>query len=267
MNKSVALGMTLALLSATSFYATADQIIRIGFNPGPYKEQFEKGVAPYLLSKGYKIEYKDFSDGIQVNDAVARGDIEANIMQHPVYLKAINERLGTDNVGIVQVPTPPMGLYGGKLTTLGTPAAGTVVSVPNQPSNEYRAVLVLESLGWVKIKPDSDPATFSQRNIVANPYKIVLKEMDNAQQVRALPDVDYGLIQGNFAVTSGMALTSALKLEAATSHFINVVTVAGKNQKAQFAKDIIDGYHSADFKKYILSHPQYDGYLLPDYLK
>ncbi|WP_228742229.1 MetQ/NlpA family ABC transporter substrate-binding protein, partial [Klebsiella quasipneumoniae] len=129
MNKSVALGMTLALLSATSFYATADaQIIRIGFNPGPYKEQFEKGVAPYLLSKGYKIEYKDFSDGIQVNDAVARGDIEANIMQHPVYLKAINERLGTDNVGIVQVPTPPMGLYGGKLTTLGTPAAGTVVS-------------------------------------------------------------------------------------------------------------------------------------------
>ena len=151
-------------------------------------------------------------------------------MQHPVYLKAINERLGTDNVGIVQVPTPPMGLYGGKLTTLGTPAAGTVVSVPNQPSNEYRAVLVLESLGWVKIKPDSDPATFSQRNIVANPYKIVLKEMDNAQQVRALPDVDYGLIQGNFAVSSGMALTSALKLEAATSHFINVVTVAGKNQ-------------------------------------
>lgn len=61
------------------------------------------------MSKGYKIEYKDFSDGIQVNDAVARGDIEANIMQHPVYLKAINERLGIDNVGIVQVPTPPMG--------------------------------------------------------------------------------------------------------------------------------------------------------------
>ncbi|EOA6606788.1 TPA: methionine-binding protein [Klebsiella pneumoniae] len=268
MNKSVARGIALALLSATSFYAAADaHLIRVGFNPGPYKEQFEKGVAPYLLSKGYKIEYKDFSDGIQVNDAVARGDIEANIMQHPVYLKAINERLGIDNVGIVQVPTPPMGLYGGKLTTLGTPAAGTVVSVPNQPSNEYRAVLVLESLGWVKIKPDSDPATFSQRNIVDNSYKIVLKEMDNAQQVRALPDVDYGLIQGNFAVSSGMSLTSALKLEAATSHFINVVTVAGKNQKAQFAKDIIDGYHSAEFKKYILSHPQYDGYLLPDYLK
>jgi D-methionine transport system substrate-binding protein len=77
--------------------------------------------------------------------------------------------------------------------------------------------------------------------------------MDNAQQVRALPDVDYGLIQGNFAVSSGMALNSALQLETATSHFINVVTVAGKNKDAQFAKDIIAGYHSADFKNYILT--------------
>ena len=108
MNKSVARGIALALLSATSFYAAADaHLIRVGFNPGPYKEQFEKGVAPYLLSKGYKIEYKDFSDGIQVNDAVARGDIEANIMQHPVYLKAINERLGIDNVGICLLYTSP----------------------------------------------------------------------------------------------------------------------------------------------------------------
>ena len=96
-------------------------------------------------------------------------------MQHPVYLKAINERLGTDNVGIVQVPTPPMGLYGGKLTTLGTPAAGTVVSVPNQPSNEYRAVLVLESLGWVKIKPDSDPATFPSAISLPTPIKSCLR--------------------------------------------------------------------------------------------
>jgi D-methionine transport system substrate-binding protein len=77
--------------------------------------------------------------------------------------------------------------------------------------------------------------------------------MDNAQQVRALPDVDYGLIQGNFAVSSGMALNSALQLETATSQFINVVTIAGKNKDAQFAKDIIAGYHSADFKKYILT--------------
>lgn len=82
-----------------------------------------------------------------------------------------------------------------------------------------------------------------------------------------IPDVDYGVIQGNFAVSSGMKLNSALKLEAATSQFINVVTVAGKNKQAQFARDIIAGYHSAEFKSYITGNAQYAGYLLPDYFK
>lgn len=270
MRRSLISGLVVALLSSAVVISTAhadDKLIRVGFNPGPYKEQFQKGVAPFLIKKGYKVEYKDFSDGIQVNDAVARGNIEANIMQHPVYLKSVNERLGIDNVGIVQVPTPPMGLYAGKLNTLDTPKPGTVISVPNQAPNEYRALLVLQSLGWVKLKADIDPATFSQKAISENPYKIVLKEMDNAQQVRALPDVDFGLIQGNFAVSSGMKLSSALKLETPTSQFINVVTVAGKNKDAQFAKDIVAGYHSAEFKTYITSHSQYEGYLQPSYFK
>jgi len=245
----------------------ANKVIRLGFNPGPYKEQFQKGVAPYLQQKGYRLEYRDFSDGIQVNNAVSTGEIEANIMQHPIYLQSVNERLGIDNVGIVQVPTPPMGLYSVKHGAADTPAPGTVISVPNQASNEYRAALLLQDLGWIKIAPGVDPATFSQKNISENRYKIQLKEMDNAQQVRALPDVDYGAIQGNFAVSSGMKLSSALRLENPVKGFINVVTVAGKNKDAPFAKDIIAGYHSTEFKRYILHDSQYTGYLLPDYLK
>lgn len=263
----LSISAALSCVSIVSVVHADDKVIRVGFNPGPYKEQFQNGVAPYLIKKGYKVEYKDFSDGIQVNDAVARGSIEANIMQHPVYLKSVNERLGINNVGIVQVPTPPMGLYSDKITALETPKPGTVISVPNQAPNEYRALLVLQNLGWVKLKPESDPATFSQKFISENPYKLVFKEMDNAQQVRALPDVDYGLIQGNFAVSSGMKLDSALKLEAPTSQFINVVTVAGKNKDAAFAKDIVAGYQSDEFKNYIRSHRQYDGYLQPDYFK
>ncbi|WP_413739275.1 MetQ/NlpA family ABC transporter substrate-binding protein [Sodalis sp. RH21] len=247
--------------------AGQDKTLKLGFNPGPYKEQFEKGVAPYLQQKGYAIEYRDFSDGIQVNNAVNTGEIDANIMQHPVYLKSVNERLGIDNIGIVQVPTPPMGLYSNKHTNANPPAPGAVISVPNQPSNEYRAALLLQDLGWIKIAPNVDPATFSQKNISDNPYKIQFKEMDNAQQVRALPDVDYGAIQGNFAVSSGMKLSSALRLENPTQGFINVVTVAGKNKDAPFAKDIIEGYHSAAFKQYIHGDSQYAGYLLPDYLQ
>ncbi|WP_240155259.1 MetQ/NlpA family ABC transporter substrate-binding protein [Candidatus Pantoea multigeneris] len=256
---------TAAIASQANDNAT--KTLRIGFNPGPYKEQFEQGVAPELIKQGYKIEYKDFSDGIQVNDAVDKGGIEANIMQHPVYLASVNDRLGIHNIGIVQVPTPPMGIYSNSQQQVTQPKEGAVVSVPNQPSNEYRAALLLQDLGWLKVDPKSDAATFSQRNITANPYHIVLKEMDNAQQVRALPDTDFGVIQGNFAVSSGLKLASALKLENPRSQFINVVTIAEKNKDSQWAKDIVAGYHSAAFKHYILSHHQYDGYLLPDYLK
>src|SRR5471030_2072581 len=267
---SVALAIAAVLgLSVLTVANASDQkkIIRLGFNPGPYKEQFQKGVAPYLQQKGYQLEYRDFSDGIQVNNAVSTGEIDANIMQHPVYLQSINDRLGINNIGIVQVPTPPMGLYSVKHKAADVPTSSTVISVPNQPSNEYRAALLLQDLGWIKIAPNVDPATFSQKNISDNPYKIQLKEMDNAQQVRALPDVDYGAIQGNFAVSSGIKLASALRLENPTKGFINVVTVAGKNKDAPFVKDIIEGYHSAAFKQYILNNNQYNGYLLPDYLK
>lgn len=267
---SMALAFAAVLWLPVSTAANADgqnKIIRLGFNPGPYKEQFQKGVAPYLQQRGYQLAYRDFSDGIQVNNAVNTGEIDANIMQHPVYLQSINDRLGINNIGIVQVPTPPMGLYSLKHQTAGAPQPGTVISVPNQPSNEYRAALLLQDLGWIKIAANADPATFSQKYISENPYKIQLKELDNAQQVRALPDVDYGAIQGNFAVSSGMKLTSALRLENPVKGFINVVAIAGKNKDAQFAKDIIAGYHSAAFKQYILNDNQYNGYLLPDYLK
>jgi len=270
MCKSLIGGLVFTLLSSSVVFSVAhadDKKIRIGFNPGPYKEQFQKGVEPYLNKHGYTVEYKDFSDGVQVNDAVSRGSIDANIMQHPVYMQSVNERLGIDNIGIVQVPTPPMGLYSEKIKVLETPKPGTVVSIPNQASNAYRAALVLQDIGWIKIRPDSDPATFSQRFVSDNPYKIVLKEMDNAQQVRSLPDVDFGLIQGNFAVSSGMKLDSALELEKPTSKFVNVVTIAGKNKDADFAKALVDGYHSEEFKNYIRTHPQYAGYMLPDYFK
>ncbi|CFQ53688.1 methionine ABC transporter substrate-binding protein [Yersinia aleksiciae] len=258
--------LSLIILTSLNAHSEEQKLIKLGFNPGPYKEQFEKGVAPYLINKGYRIEYKDFNDGIQVNNAVSTGEIDGNIMQHPIYLQAINDRLRIDNTGIVQVPTPPMGLYSNQHQKEDKPKDGAWISVPNQPSNEYRAALLLQSIGWIKLKERIDPATFSQKDIAENPYHLVIKEMDNAQQVRALPDVDFGAIQGNFAVSNGIKLTSALQLEKPTTQFVNVVTVAGKNKDAEFAKDIIAGYHSPEFKKYILENEKYSGYMLPDYL-
>ncbi len=255
----------LAAAPAASAAGPTPGTLRIGFNPGPYKEEFQGGVAPQLQKKGYRIEYIDFSDGIQVNNALATGLIEANIMQHPVYLKSINERLGIDNAALVQVPTAPMGLYSDKHGRTPRPPVGATVSVPNQAPNEYRALLLLQALGWLRVAPESDPATFSRRNVTENPYRLKIVEMDNAQQVRALPDVDYGAIQGNFAVAAGLKLTSAIQLEKASVPFTSVVAIAGRNRDVQFARDIAEGFRSREFQAYIRSHHQYDGYMLPTY--
>ncbi|WP_028984063.1 MetQ/NlpA family ABC transporter substrate-binding protein [Sporolactobacillus terrae] len=238
--------------------------ITLGFNPGPYQEEFEKGVAPYLKKKGYKIHYKNFTDGVQVNVAVAQGAIDANVMQHPVFMESVNKQEGLHNTGIVQVPTPPMGLYSGKTKTTSI-RKGAVVAVPNQASNMYRALVVLQDLGWVKLRKGTDPSTASLKDVVENKHQLNLKPMDNAQEARALKDVDYAVIQGNFAVSSGMKLSSALQLEKMTNRFTNVVTVDEKNKNAQWAKDIVSGYHTQEFKHYIKSHAEYDGYHLPSY--
>lgn len=244
---------------------TDQKTLHISFNPGPYSDQFKQGVAPYLEKKGYEITYKEFTDGIQPNVAVANGDIDANVFQHSLYLQSINEREKIDLVGVVQVPTPPMGLYSKKHTSLDEISDGAQVNLPNEPVNMLRALNVLKDVGWITLKEDIEPLQTSLSDIVTNPHNIKFIAVDPAQGPRALEDVDYAAIQGNFAVSNKIPLTSALQLENMTDPFTNIVAVDSKNKDAQFVKDIIEGYHSAEFKDYIKSNPDYEGYKLPDY--
>ncbi len=131
------LATTLSALTAlTSISAHAAdskntaQELRVGFVPGPYADEFKAGVEPQLRKKGYAIKYVEFSTGLEANQAVYRGEIVADVMQHEVYLKSCNERNGTDLVGVVQVPTPPMGLYSKKHRTLAEVKPGARVAVP-----------------------------------------------------------------------------------------------------------------------------------------
>ncbi|MBS4207018.1 MetQ/NlpA family ABC transporter substrate-binding protein [Bacillus sp. FJAT-50079] len=239
--------------------------IRISFNPGPYNDQFKNGVAPYLEKEGYTIEYKDFTDGIQPNVAVAKGDLDANVHQHTLYLDSINEREKIEVAGAIQVPTPPMGLYSKKHSSLDEVSDGAQVNLPNEPVNLLRALKVLEEVGWIQIKENIDPLQASIHDIEANPHNLKFLETDPAQGPRALEDVDFALIQGNFAVANNIKLTSALQLETLTDPFMVIVGVDKQNLDQPFVKDIIKGYHSQEFKDYITSNPDYDGYQLPEY--
>lgn len=243
--------------------AAGDKTISIGFNPGPYLEMFTEGIEPILEAEGYTVETKDFTDGVIVNVALRDGEIDANIMQHPVYLESINEQEGLSNAALVQVPGPPMALFGGKKATLDDVETGSTVAVPNQPANQYRALKVLESVGWVTLSDDIDPATTSLADVVENTHDLSFVEMENAQQVPALADVDYSVIQGNFIVSGGLDLGDALQLEDLTDEFSVVVAVDEKNLDSDWAKAIKAAYESDAFADYIAENAQYDGYNLP----
>jgi D-methionine transport system substrate-binding protein len=253
-----------ALLATTVAAATE---LSVGFMPGPYRDAFAKAIAPQLEKQGYTIRYVEFSQGVQPNDAVERGQIQANIFQHSLYLEATNKRQGFDLVPVVHVPTPPMGLYSQRHKSLAAVPDGATVTLPADPVNAARALNILAAAGWVQVKPGVDPLTVSERDIVANPKKLRLVPLDAAQAPRSLADADIAAVQGNFAVASGLKLTDALRLEDMTLPYVNVVAVKRGNAGAKFAQDIVAAYRSPEFQKAFLANPVWAGYRLPDYFK
>lgn len=237
--------------------------IKIGFNPGPYLEMFTDGILPILEDEGYDVETVDFTDGIVVNVAVSDGEIDANIMQHPIYMDFVNAQEGIDNAALVQVPTPNMALFGGKKTSLDDVTDGSTVTVPNAPSNLYRALLVLRDIGWVDFDDVDDPNTADLSIITDNPKNLNITPIENAQQVPALQDVDYAVIQGNFIVAGGLDYDDALAVEDQPIDFSNVVTVRAGDVDSDWAQAIKAAYESPEFIDYITSNPAYDGYNLP----
>lgn len=256
-------GGSTATPDADSSDAPEKTEISIGFNPGPYLEMFQDGILPILEEDGYTVETVDFTDGIVVNVAVSTGEIDANIMQHPVYLDFVNQQEGITNAPLVQIPTPRMGLFGGKQTSLDDVPDGATVTVPNSPSNLYRGLLILRDVGWIDFDDVEDPNTADLSIITDNPYNLNITPIENAQQVPALQDVDYATIQGNFIVAGGLDYDEALAVEDQPVEFSNVVTVREEDVESPWALAIKAAYESPEFIEYITSNPQYDGYNLP----
>ncbi|MFG6502995.1 MetQ/NlpA family ABC transporter substrate-binding protein [Microbacterium sp. P05] len=254
--------------AATSEAPTDDKTdLKIGFNPGPYREMFEGGILPILEEDGYSVESTEFTDGIVVNVAVAQNEIDANIMQHPVYLDFVNDKEGIDNAPLVQIPTPRMALFGGKKTSLDDVADGSTVTVPDSPSNLYRGLLVLRDVGWIDFDDVEDPNTVTLSIITDNPHNLNITQIENAQQVPALQDVDYATIQGNFIVAGGLDYDDALAVEDQPLEFSNVVAVRETDLETPWAEAIKAAYQSPEFIEYITSNPQYDGYQLPSWFE
>ncbi|GGC65489.1 methionine-binding protein [Chelatococcus reniformis] len=260
-----AVGTLAAAPVARAEAPVAKKELKVGFVPGPYIDEFRVGVEPWLTKRGYTVKYYNFSAGLEANNAVFKDEIDANVMQHTVYLNAYNDRNKTDLAGIVHVPTPPMGLYSRAYKAAADVKAGATVAVPSDPVNLERALKILRDLGWIELKSNGNPVDVTELDVIKNPRGVKIVPLEAAQAPRALDDVELAAVQGNFAIFSGLKLSEALALEKMTTPYINVVAIRKGNVDTAWARDIAAAYKSDDFKAAIRADRFYDGFRLPDY--
>lgn len=247
----------LLILAADSSVA---KNLTIGTTAGDFADLAKEGLKPQLEAKGYKVKLVEFTDYVTPNIALAEGRVDVNIFQHKPYLDQFAKEKGLKLSVLAQVPTAPLGLYPGKLKSLDAVKVGSSIAIPNDPTNLSRALTILSDVGWISIKPGVNPLLVSVRDVAVNEKKLKITPLEAAQIPRATQDVDFAIINGNYATNAGIALTSALVQEQSDLH-VNWAVVAEKNLSAVFAKDLLAALNSEEFKKY--ANTRFKGYKLP----
>jgi D-methionine transport system substrate-binding protein len=235
----------------------------IGATAGPYADQVKLGIKPLLEARGYKVKVVEFNDYIQPNFALAQGDLDANAFQHIVYLTkfATENKLRLSEV--IKVPTAPIAVYSRKHKSLAEVKDGSTVALPNDPTNAARALVVLEQIGWLKLREGYDPIRASEKDVAVNTKKIKLIPLEAAQLPRSLDDTDFSFVNGNFALASGLKLTEALALEKTSPTYQNLVAVRTADKDAPWVKDIADAYRSREFLA--ITETRFAGFVKTDY--
>jgi D-methionine transport system substrate-binding protein len=251
------------LLSTLAANAQEKKEIVFGATAGPYADQIKLGIKPILEKKGYKVRIVEFNDYIQPNFALAQGDLDANAFQHIVYLTkfATENKLALSE--LIKVPTAPIAVYSRKHQSLSEVKEGSTVALPNDPTNAARALVVLEQIGWIKLREGYDPIRASEKDVAVNIRKIRLIPLEAAQLPRSLDDTDYSFVNGNFALASGLKLTEALALEKTSATYQNLVAVRTADKDAPWVKDIADAYRSREFL--VVTESRFAGFVKTDY--
>jgi D-methionine transport system substrate-binding protein len=239
--------------------------IRFGATAGPYADQIRYGIKPLLEKEGYKVTIVEFTDYVQPNLALADGALDANAFQHEIYLKKFSGDHDLKLSELIKVPTAPIGAYSHRFKSLADVKDGSTVSLPNDVTNQARAIVLLEQIGWVTLKPGTNPVTSSERDIATNPHKLKLLPLDAAQLPRSLDDVDYAFINGNFALAAGLKLTDSLLLEKIPPHYLNLVAVRTADLDKPYVQDIANAYRSPEFRHVV--DERFKGFTRPDYLR
>ena len=241
-----------------------DKTITVAATPSPHAEILNNAVKPLLEKEGYTLEVKEFTDYVQPNTVTEEGEVDANYFQHITYLNNFNEEKGTHLVSVANVHYEPFGLYPGKTKSLDALADGATVAVPNDATNEARALLLLQDAGLIKLA-DGAGINATTNDIVENPKNLKLHEVEAATVPNVVADVDIACINGNYAIPAGFKTSDALATESATSlaaeAYANVLVVKDGNQDSDKIKALVKALTSDEVRTYI--NDTYAGAVVP----
>ncbi|MCR4942822.1 MAG: MetQ/NlpA family ABC transporter substrate-binding protein [Campylobacter sp.] len=250
---------SLLALGIVAFANAADNNkIIVAATPVPHAEILQ-AAQPLLKAEGFELEIKEFNDYTVPNLATQDGDVDANFFQHLPYLQEFNKNKGTTLVQTVGVHIEPMGVYSSKIKDIKELKDGDSVAVPNDPTNESRALDVLASAGLIKL---NDNPLKTPLDITENPKNLKFSEIETAQLPRTLDDVNIAVINTNYALNAKLnPLKDALVLESKDSPYVNYLVVKTGNENSPKTKALNKVLNSKEIKEFI--EKKYQGAILP----
>lgn len=239
--------------------------IVVGATPSPHAEILN-AAKDALKEKGYELVVKEYTDYVQPNLALDSKDLDANFFQHKPYLDQFNEEKKTNLVSAAPIHYEPFGIYAGKTKTLEELKDGAQIAVPNDVSNEARALLLLADNGLIELKEGVELEA-TKNDIVKNDKNFKIIEVEAAQIPRSLGDVDIAVINGNYAIEAGLKVSQALVVEDASSVaatlYSNIIAVRSGDETNEKTKALVEVLTSDEIKKFI--NDKYDGAVVPSF--
>lgn len=224
--------------------------ISVGITPG-YSEQVMEYAAKEAAKQGLTVNIKTFSDYVTPDQALAAGDIDLNSFQHGPFLQAFNEKNGTHLVSIGNTYLAPLRVYSNKITSIKDVPDGAKVSIPNDPSNGGRALLLLDHNGLLKLKPGTDSTKATINDIAENPKKLEIIELEAAQLPRSLDDVTISVINAGYAKSANLDSKKALATEDNTSPYVNIIAAREQDKDNPTYQKFVKIFQSDNVRKYI----------------
>lgn len=221
--------------------------ITIGVCAGPYGEMVKQAISPILEEKGYKVKVTEFSDYVLPDKALANGEIDANLMQHTVYLEKFASDNKLDIKKVISVPTAGAGIFSNSIKSLKDLKNGDTVGIPNDPSNLARALGILAKENVITLKSGIDDTKATENDIASNPKNLKFKTLDAAQISRNLDSLAIGVIPGNYAYAANLDFGDALAVETLAEGYKNVIAVKGDDIDSQLGKDLKSAVESKEF--------------------